>query len=285
MSQHVLERGDLKSTRRGFIKAGALSLCALSAHAAAQDAPGKPLEMPPLDYGLSFICHSAEFNSVRFWVESRTRIVDEAAGTWLDFYQCGSCKSENTFAERDLFMPDNYDFLPVFGGGDVLVFRRAAYIWERYRTIKKAAEMWGEPTLKLKEGGHFEEMTTWEAIARATADAVPMVSQTEIMNSETRLRAIIECPLKTINIQPEKKQYQVDTGPIAFPDLTRRHEPLMDALSLAFLAFNAPNFADFVVEQATSVAEENGGTHEVYHYSNPISMPARNRVFAITRVS
>lgn len=239
--------------------------------------------MPPLDYGLSFICHSAAFNSVRFWVESRTRFIDDRDGTWTDFYQCASCKSENTFAERDLFMEDNYDFLPVFGGGDVLVFRRPARISERYRTVKKVTELWGEPILKLQEGARCEELATWDTIARATADAVPIVTQTEIVNTGTQLRAIIECPTKTMNIEPEKKLYQVDTGPVAFPDLTKRGKSRIDALSLAYVAFNAPDFADFVVEQPTLVTEENGAAHQVYHYSNPFSLPAKNRLFAVHR--
>jgi len=56
-----------------------------------------------LDYGLSFIGNDASFNNVRFWVESRTIIADDRDGASYEFYQCGSCKSENTFAERDLF--------------------------------------------------------------------------------------------------------------------------------------------------------------------------------------
>jgi len=271
--------------RRSFIGASAALGLGLQAgsSAAAQENSAKPGEMPPLDYGLSFICHSAPINSVRFWVESRTRLIDDRAGTWTDFYQCGARKSENTFAERDLFMKDNYDFTPVFGGGDVLVFRRMARIHDRYRTVKKASELWGEPSLKLRKGARFEELTSWDAIAHATTGAIPLVSQTEIANAETQLRAIIECPSKTMNIQPEKKQYQVDTGPIAFPDLTKRSAPPIDTFSLAFVAFNAPNFADFVIEQPTSVAEDNGATHQIYHYSNPLSMPARNRLFAVYR--
>jgi len=273
----------VKSTRRSFMKTGALSACAFSAHAAAQGQVGNPAEMPPLDYGLSFICHSAAFNSVRFWVESRTRLVDDRDGTWTDFYQCASCKSENTFAEHDLFMEDNYDFLPIFGGGDVLVFRRPARISERYRTVKKVTELWGEPALKLQEGARCEELNTWKAIAEATAGAVPIVTQTEIANAETQLRAIIECPTKTMNIEPEKELYQVDTGPVAFPDLTKRSDPKIDALSLAFVAFNAPDFADFVVEQPTLVTEEDGATHQVFHYSCPFSLAAKNRLFAVYR--
>lgn len=284
MTKHSSGAVEIKATRRAFMKTGALSVCALSTQTMAQEQPKPAMAMPPLDYGLSFICHSAKLNSVRFWIESRTRLIDDSTGTWTDFYQCGACKSENTFAERDLFMKDNYDFTPIFGNGDVLVFRRPAHVHPKYRTIKKAAEMWGEPSLKLKEGARVEELATWDAIAHATADAIPLVSQTEITNPETKLRAIIECPTKTMNILPEKKQYQVDTGPIAFPDLTKRNDPLIDAFSLAFIAFNAPNFADFVVEQLTTVTEDSGASHQLYHYSNPISLPAKNQLFAVRRI-
>ncbi|HPO13958.1 MAG TPA: hypothetical protein PLI09_10970 [Candidatus Hydrogenedentes bacterium] len=281
MNDHGSGISEMKATRRAFMKMGALSVCALPTHAISQEKPKTSEEMTPLDYGLSFICHSSPRNSVRFWIESRTRLFDDNTGTWTDFYQCGACKSENTFAERDLFMKDNYDFTPIFGNGDVLVFRRPAHVHATYRTIKKATEMWGEPSLKLKEGGRVEDLISWDAIARATHDAIPLVSQTEITNADTKLRAIIECPIKTMNIHPEKKQYQVDTGPIAFPDLTKRNDPLIDAFSLAFIAFNAPNFADFVVEQLTTITEDNGASHQLYHYSNPFSLPARNRLFAV----
>jgi len=66
-----------------------------------------------LDYGRSFLCGTVPLNNVRFWVESRTTIFDDQAHTSTVFYQCASCKSENTFGEQDLFLSDNYDFLPI----------------------------------------------------------------------------------------------------------------------------------------------------------------------------
>ncbi len=234
---------------------------------------------PCLDYGRSFICHTSPKNSVRFWVESRTTIFDDENGTSTEFYQCGSCKSENTFAEQDLFHADNYDFLPIFGGAeaeDVLVFRRTAYLSDRYKTVAKSDDYWGKPILKLREGRNVRILGTWEEIAEATAEAVPLVSRTEISNPETKLRAVIECPIKTMNIHPGDRKYQVDTGPIAFPDLARRAEPLIDLLSLAFIAFNAPHFADFIVEQPTAVLEGEKEVCEIYHYSDPFSLPAKN---------
>ncbi|MCL4215984.1 MAG: hypothetical protein KJ052_03115, partial [Candidatus Hydrogenedentes bacterium] len=84
-------------TRRQLLKSAAL--VAGVAAGVQTRAQAAPLAMPPLDYGRSFICNTADFNRVRFWVESRTRLIDAENDTTTDYYQCGSCKSEDTFAE------------------------------------------------------------------------------------------------------------------------------------------------------------------------------------------
>ena len=279
----------MDGSRRDVLKAGLG--CIAAAASANQLACGgsndsgrsrSQTDMPPLDYGRSFICHTAPENSVRFWVESRTRIIDEKQGTVSDFYQCGSCKSENTFATKDLLREDNYDFLPIFGEGSTLIFRRHAYFAQGSRSVTPANKMlWGAPTLALKQASRVAELTTWDEIQQATAKAVPIVTQTELRHESSGLRAIIECPTKTMNISHTKKMYQVDTGPVAYPDLSRSYSPRIESLSLAFVVFNAPHFADFVVEQPTSIPPDGGEKCQVYHYSKPFSLPAKNRLFAV----
>ncbi len=281
----------MNTNRRTFIARGIASACAVTTVpamclAANELEPDKQNEGPfgCLDYGLSFICNPSPKNAVRFWIESRTTVIDESAGTATEFYQCASCKSEHTFAEEGLFQEDNYDFLPVFGGKDaedLLIFRRPARLSDRYREITKSEQVWGKPTLKLREGRHVKVLDTWEQIRDVTAAGVPLVGQTEIRNPETNLRAIIECPIKTMNVSLQREMYQVDTGPIAFPDLSRRADPLIDILSLAFVAFNAPHFADFVIEQPTPVIEDGEQRCKIHHYSNPISLPAQNTLLAV----
>ena len=276
----------MERTRRQALRATLGSVCAVLLGAPRHQLSGKEVQsingMQPLDYGRSFITHTAAFNAVRFWVESRTRIIDERTGSHRDYYQCGSCKSERTFAEKDLFIEDNYDFLPIVSGSDdLLVFRRHARTTDRYRDVAKVDRYWGPPTLKLRTAPQVREVGDWEAIRTATAAAAPIVAQTEIANEETGLRAIIEYPVKTMNIGLDKKLYQVDTGPVAYPDLAKRHTPDIACLSLAFVAFNAPAFADFVVEQPTPVVEDGVEKCKVFHYSAPFSLPARNRLLAL----
>ena len=88
----------------------------------------------------------------------------------------------------------------------------------------------------MVEGQEVEELTTNEAIRQATYEFAPIVSQTEVWNEQTGLRAIMECPVKTMNTRRADDLYQVDTGPLAFPDLSQRHERHVDGIALAFVA-------------------------------------------------
>jgi hypothetical protein len=240
--------------------------------------------MKPLDYGRSFLIGRAPTNEVRFWAESRTRLIDEQTGRREDYVQAASCKSEDTFAERDLFLADNYDFLPVFGPEYAVVFRRRAYLDEGYRECRPAAEWWNGQNYHLVEASSCTELVSSEAILTATYAFRPLVAQTEIWNNETGLRAIIEYPVKTMNTIRATHTYQVDTGPVAFPDLNARHPRSVDGLSLAFVAFNAPGFADFVIEVPTPIRDRGAEGREIghiHHYSKLLSLESENRLYAV----
>lgn len=268
----------MPADRRAFLASGLAVACGVNAASAAEDA-ARVDGLTCLDYGRSFIGNSASFNNVRFWVESRTVLID--GDQRAEYYQCGSCKSENTFAEKDLFKGDNYDFLPILGDGLWLVFRRTASLSPSYRSIKKVEEVWGPPLFKLRDAKKLTVLDTWEKIRDFTAAGTPIVSRTELSDEQTGLKAVIECPVKTMNISLDKQMYQVDTGPVCYPDLSRRYEPRIDCLRLAFVAFNAPHFADFVVEQPTDVTTEGEKRGQTYHYSEPFSKPARNTLLAV----
>jgi hypothetical protein len=276
----------MSTTRRDFLTAGLTTAVAGAAITTASAAdPKEPAlidGLTCLDYGRSFVCNTAAFNAVRFWVESRTVLFD--GNRQVEFLQCGSCKSENTFGEKDLFLANNYDFLPIIGDGNYLIFRRTANLNTGYRQLRTLEGSWGPAEFKLRAARRVTVLDTWEKIRDATAAAQPIVSRTELTHTESGLKAVIECPVKTMNVSLNLQKYQIDTGPIAFPDLSQRFEPRIDCLKLAFVAFNAPHFADFVVEQPTPVIEDGVERCQIHHYSNPISLPARNTLLAVEDV-
>lgn len=233
--------------------------------------------MRPLDYGRSFVLGNEPENEVRMWVESRTRITDENSGASEDYIQTGSCKSEEIFVDQELFKQPNYDFMAIYGPQDSILFRRLAHAHEHYKSRVLSSDLFGGQKYRLVEGGEVFELEDGQAICAATYACDPLVAQTEIWNDKTGLRAVIEYPVKSMNTNREQSAYQVDTGPVAFPDLNQRHGCHANAISLAFVAFNAPHFADFVLEVPTRV-----GGEEVHHFSQVLSLPARNRLFSVT---
>lgn len=238
-----------------------------------------------LDYGKSFVINTGQYNAVRLWIESKTTIIDTLSGKESTYFQCGSCKSEDTFAVENLFYPDNYDFLPIFGDDQVLVFRRHVDIRDSYRIIRPTSEMWGgDPNYHLVYPETTTVLDTWEDIRDYTAAGIPIVTQTTIENSDTGLKAIIESPCKTMNVSHVKKMYQVDHGPVALPDLTKRFDPQIDSLRLAFIAFNTSDFADFVIEAPTPVKVDGEEVVKVHHYSKLETYKSINRVIALGKI-
>jgi hypothetical protein len=242
--------------------------------------PEPDARMVPLDYGRSFLSGVAPWNRVRFWVESRTRIIRTSTGQAEEFLQCAACKSEDTFAAANLFKEDNYDFLPVFGPRFGVIFRRKASAQPGYKEVRESTRMWDGQSLRMVTARSSRLLESPSAIRKATHAGLPLVAQIQIENPETGLRAILEFPVKTMNIHDGKDMYQADTGPLAFPDLSWNWSRLADSLSLAYAAFNASHFADFVIEDATPIPQPAGNTALVYHYSKRLSLKSANRLYS-----
>lgn len=239
------------------------------------ESPKEPLIAEALDYGRSFVNTKADWNSPRFWVESRLRITDPAAKTTREYLQCGSCKSEHTFPARGLFHADNYDFLPVFSEVDCVVFRRHVTERNRYREVRPLGEMWGgtAPAVRLFRGRVLRDV---REISQAMSAGKPLVSQTELRDEKSGRVAVIECPVKTINWQRETGQWQVDTGPVLLPDLSAPPDEWSHKLRLAYVAFNAFDWGELVIEEPTPVRDGEKEVAKVYHYLGQVATPARN---------
>lgn len=239
------------------------------------------MTMQLIDYTRSFVHGTAPSNRVRFVVESRTRIIDDREGQHRDYVVCASCKSEDTFADRDLFYEDNYDFLPIFGPEQTLVFRSRAYLHDDYRTTYAVEDLWDGPQYALVAPQSVTRLATNAAIRQATHKDLLLIAQTEWYDTDTGLRAIVEYPVKTMNIHDERDLCQVDTGPVAYADLSTRPAQLIDTLHLAFVAFNRTGLADFILEAPVPVLENGREVTRVPHYSRRISVNAENRLFAV----
>ena len=93
----------------------------------------------------------------------------------------------------------------MYGAGSLVIFRRylpggsGGHTLEEYKDVRPGgSEGWapgGGEQLRLwpAKGAYELPIEDFAAVHAATADAIPLVSQTEIADASSGLRAIIEC--------------------------------------------------------------------------------------------
>ncbi len=258
-----------------------------------------------LDYAHSYMWpYNTGTDAVRVAIESRTIVYDDVAGTATVYYLGASCKSEDTYGLRKdyseagfepgattLFYDPNYDFTWIIGDRTSVIFRRKLDP-QRYREVDTdTTDNWGELGLQLWSATSAYLIATdqFEPAMRATEAGHTLIAQTEVSDATTGLRAVIEYPVKTMNVSRDgfpdssaESMWQIDTGPVAVPDLTKRYAPPIRAFSLGFIATISrhPGAADFVLEQLTPLPPPNNAV-QVLHYSKPFSLRATNRLLGI----
>ena len=238
------------------------------------------LKKPP-----ATVSHKPPFtlNNARIPIDCRCEITDKQTGKSQQFVLGVNCKTERVGVERDIWTEPNADFVPVFSQDQYLNIKTFDHVGKQVmlfppslgvqpeRQTGRVADAFDSVRFDL-EYGEAEILESADEIIQATLANHPLVALTEIHGD--RYVAVIDYPVKTMNANEREKTYQTDTGPVLLPDIGTPREPeqLIAGFELAFAAFNAPDWIEFLVRAPTPVTEE----ISVYHYSHPVRFDARN---------
>ncbi|MBM3773594.1 MAG: hypothetical protein FJW37_00340 [Acidobacteria bacterium] len=234
-----------------------------------------------LSYSGSFVTFvtKGRGNLARLQIESRCLLLDQDGRTIEEFFQFASCKSEHTYAQENLFQDPNYDFSGVFSREHYVLFRaRAPQDPATYAERGVVKERFDKALFEIRRARNAKLLATGPDKVRATLGGLALVGRSEIRDPATGRSAILEYPIKTMNVQDERMIYQVDTGPLAFPDFGSKATRPIDSIELAYVAFNTAEEAYFVLQRVTPVT----GGARVCHYSDIRRMPARNTVLSVS---
>ena len=94
------------------------------------------------------------------------------------------------------------------------------------------------------------------------------------------LCAAIEFPVKTMNVNDIRNMYQVDTGPIPLPDFEMKAERMVERFQLAFVAYNRPEEAYFIIQGPVPALPGRPESPRVCDYSRIVRTDAKNSVLA-----
>ncbi|NSW58696.1 MAG: hypothetical protein HPY44_22010 [Armatimonadetes bacterium] len=232
--------------------------------------------MEATDFGRSFVTfvtHGRE-NNARIQVECVVSLTDLLAGEQEVFYLAASCKSEDTFAEANLFRSPNYDFCGVFNAAQYSIIRTHARSEDDQPEVGLVAGRFERVHMQITRLP-AQALAEPAEVVQATLAGRAITATTVIADPAGRFRCELEYPVKTMNVNDLRNVFQVDTGPVAFPDFAMDAEFNVARFGLAYVAFNAPHFADFVILRPTEI----GPAVFTPHFSQVVSMPAENRLF------
>jgi hypothetical protein len=238
------------------------------------------LNKPPVT-----VSHKPPFtlNNARIPIDCRCEITDKQTGQAQEFVLGVNCKTERVGVEQDIWTEPNADFVPIFSreqylhvktfdqvGKQVMLYPPSLGV-QPERQVGRVAESLDSLRIDLSycEG---EILGSADQIIAATLANQPLVARTQI--EDDRYLAVLDYPIKTMNANDRDKIYQTDTGPVLLPDLSREPEELIGGFELAFSAFNAPHWIEFLVRAPTPIAEG----ISVYHYSRPVRFDAKNQI-------
>jgi hypothetical protein len=226
-------------------------------------------------------------NNARIQLEARCLIHDRQRGSTTEYVLGAACKAEQVGVPVDIWHQPNADFCCILSHEDFLTLKS----WDKNnkgvmfyppsrgpqpeRQLGKVAEAFDRVRIhvRMEEG---ELLSSTAAIVRATLADELLVGRVEFTALE-RYECTLEFPVKTINASERDNIYQTDTGPIIFPDFSAPFDHIMETFQLAYVAYNAPDWAEFILRVPTPLTEE----ISVNHYSKSVHLATKNAIIRL----
>ena len=210
-------------------------------------------------------------NYGRMQIDSRCIITHQNRSR--QYVLSASCKSEQVYVQQDIWHDPCADMGIIMSDEHAVVLKswdhrgRKVYLHPpalgiqpmRHTVVTAEAYSGADFDVRMVKGRHLE---TNQQIVDAGLSHAVFVSQTQYTLSDGR-EVLLEYPVKACNFGPREIYYQVDTGPILIPNPARDHDLEIESLELAFIAHNAPDWAEVIVNVPTPIE----GGAEVDHYS------------------
>jgi hypothetical protein len=218
-------------------------------------------------------------NSARILIDARCTIVDERAGTTDEFYLIAPCRTEWMYRETELIQNPSGEYRVIFSRDRQLSVGK----WideDRPRDGSRSTSEFTALDFTIA-ALPATALPTDRAVVDATVRNLPVVARTELANAETGLRATLEYPVRTMNVHPERVRFQVDTGPLIFPDLAIEAESHIDRCKLAHTVYNTFDYAEFVCKQPTPLVRDGVEVASIFHYSDYRQLAVTNALFGV----
>lgn len=219
-------------------------------------------------------------NIARIQIDAVATVTDEKTGETESFYLIMPCRSEYMYLDSQLFQVPNYEFCGVFTEDQVMIVRTGWTSDRDNREVAIAGVRFEKVELSIT---HYTSPTTLgddQAVVDATLANRPLVARTTIRDEASGRTAVLDYPVKTMNVTTSPARFQVDTGPVLVPDFGSEAQHAIERHDIAHVVYHQRNQAEFVLRRPHQVGERDGQPVSVTDYTEIVTFAADNEIFA-----
>jgi hypothetical protein len=220
-------------------------------------------------------------NLARIDLDALIDVIDDKTGVAERFVLIAPCRTEWVYAENRLFQLPSSEYRNIYSLTEERGVRQSLTddgvrsvshpVKDNFRSLK----------IDVKTYRNTRLLKTPAEIVKATAENLPLVGRTEVRESKTSPRFVLEYPIRTMNFQPKTNSFQVDTGPLLMPDFKIAAKKSIDRLEMAFIAYNRLDRAEFLIRRPTPVLDKDGKELcKVLHFAESRELPAKTEILA-----
>ena len=254
------------------------------------------------DYGISSISWTSKHdptdtrkpghmpwdNAIRILIDSRCEISNNETGISEWFYLITPCRTEWMYRDDMLWKNDpNLEFVGIYSKNQ---YRHGhVQVQDKLRpqqdlAISKDISV-GLPDFhpNLSFYNKTSELVNDSDVIQATLDLTTIVAITELQSPDGKSKVTIEYPIKTMNFVKDKNRFQVDTGPVLFPDFDMNSINDIEKFQLAFVCYNNREIAEFVSRVPTVIKNSSGKQTETMEYSKIKRVEVSTKIYSCTK--
>lgn len=201
-----------------------------------------------------FVGEHGQFYHVRFNLESRCEVTEEATGKLAELYLGAPCRSEYTIAGRNLFQIPSDEWRMAFSRQSSLSIAKRPSTEEEPASVSRLSDAFQDFCIDIHAFAEVEELTDAGQIVEATLN-------NEVLNACSTYRdrgftVIVEFPVNLININSEEAEFQICTGPVLLPDLATWNGEEIERVFVAHVAISGLDTVEFILRREVEATPE-----------------------------
>jgi hypothetical protein len=219
-------------------------------------------------------------NIARIQLDAACTLTDDRSGKSETYYLIAPCRAERMYLDTPLFQMPNYEFCGIWSADEFLIIRTAWVSSRDNRQYGLGNQRWRETKLDVRTFADTWVLPDDDAVVSATLDNLPINARTEIYDADRGQRALLEYPVKTMNVMQGPSCFQVDTGPLILPDFGNIMTHPIECFELAHVVYHQRDTAEFILRKPVSPDANQGAVSANTDYSVVKILNARNELVA-----